>query len=143
MNRVGVVNMLIGFVVLFLAAAAGSFIASDMTTGFLRDPELLTSWQTTLLTSSHGHTNLFAMIHILFGLTLPYSSLPVLWKKIQTIGLLSGTLAMGPGMMYRAYEGPTEAMDLSGLLVGLGLSTALITLISHGAGLYLHLLRRG
>ncbi|MFW7380166.1 MAG: hypothetical protein ACOH5I_15235 [Oligoflexus sp.] len=143
MNRIGVYNMLIGFVVLFLAAAGGAFIASDLTTGFLRDPEILSSWQTTLLTSAHGHTNLFAMIHILFGLSLPYSKLPLKVKHWQTFGLLAGTIAMGPGMMYRAFKGPTETLDISGLLVGLGLSAALITLISHSAGLYLHASRRG
>jgi len=143
MNRIGVINMMIGFVVLFLAAAGGGFVASDLTTGFLRDPEILTSWQTTLLASSHGHTNLFAMVHILLGLSLPYSALSLKIKKLQTFGLLAGTLAMGPGMMYRAFEGPTETLDFSGLLVGIGLSAALLTLISHSAGLYLHYSRRG
>jgi hypothetical protein len=143
MNRLGILNMFIGFVILFLAAAGGSFIAFEMTTGFLKDPQILESWRLTLQQSSHGHTNLFGMLHIMFGLTLPYSDLTLRWKTWQTWGLFLGSLAMGPGMMARALVGPTESTDLTGVLVGLGLSAALLVLVSHAGGLMAKLMRKG
>lgn len=143
MSRLALINMIIGFTVLFLAAAGGAFVATDLVDGYLRDPEILGSWQTTLLAHSHGHTNLFAMIHILLGLTLPYSALSLRVKTWQTWGLLAGTLAMGPGMVVRAYQGPRDNLEPLGILLGLALSMALLSLISHSAGLYMKLVRRG
>ncbi|NRA68704.1 MAG: hypothetical protein HRU19_29735 [Pseudobacteriovorax sp.] len=131
MPRLAILNFIIGFAVLFLAASGGSFVAFDMTEGYLRDPELLHTWQMALLKSSHGHTNLFAMLHILFGLTLAYSPLPHKYKVYQTIGFFTGCLAMGPGMMARAYAGPSESLDPLGILIGIGLSGTLVALLLH------------
>ncbi|SMF72915.1 hypothetical protein [Pseudobacteriovorax antillogorgiicola] len=141
MSRVGLVNMVIGFGVLFFAAASGSFIAFDLTEGYLRDNTLLDSWQSVLMQSSHGHTNLFASIHILMGLTLPYTRLPFSWQWVQTFCFFCGTMAMGPGMMARAYAGPTDTLDPTGILVGVGLSLALLALLSHFAALSFRLVR--
>jgi hypothetical protein len=143
MNRIGILNMIIGFTILFLAASGGGFVAFDMTTGFLKDPAILESWELALLKSAHGHSNLFGMIHIMFGLTLPYSEFSSKWKKRQTLGLFLGSLAMGPGMMIRAFKGPTESTDLTGILIGIALSASLLTLVSHSAGLYSRLNRKG
>lgn len=142
MPRLSILNMAIGFLVLFLAACIGSFIAFDMTEGYLRDPEILSSWQLALQKSSHGHSNLFGILHILFGLTLPYSKLSLNLRKWQTLGLFSGTLAMGPGMLWRAQLGPSESVDLASILVGGGLSLALLTLASHFFGLIYKLLEK-
>lgn len=131
MSRVGLLNIVIGFGVLVFAAASGGFIAFDLTQGFLKDAKLLGSWQHILMQSSHGHTNLFAIIHILFGLTIPYARCPVPVQKLQTLGLSLGTFAMGPGMMIRAYVGPSSSLDPNGILIGCGLSFALIALLSH------------
>ncbi len=131
MPRLGILNFVIGFGVIFLAACAGSFIAFDMTEGFLSDPKILTSWQLALLKSSHGHSNLFGILHILYGLTLVYSPIPPKYKVLQTVGFTLGTLAMGPGMMARAYGGPSESLDVIGAMIGIGLSGAFLALISH------------
>ena len=53
-------------------AEAGGFVAFDITEAFLKNKNLLDCWQNVLLASSHGHTNLFTMIHIIFGLTVVY-----------------------------------------------------------------------
>ena len=71
MSKVGLINFVIGFGVMFFAAASGGFVAFDLTEGFLKDNALLDTWQMTLLQSSHGHTNLFAMIHICLLYTSP------------------------------------------------------------------------
>ena len=142
MSRLSILNMALGFLVLFLAACAGAFVSFDMTQAFLHDPMQLETWQLTLLKSAHGHSNLFGLLHIALGLTLPYSPAPMLWKKLQTIGMFAGVLAMGPGMMLRAFSGPSESFDPIGLMIGLGLSLSFASLASHAAGLFYKLLRR-
>ena len=108
MARVALFNMGIGFLLIFFAACAGAFVSFDMTHAFLRDPNLLDSWQFTLLRSAHGHVNLFGILHVLFGLTMNYSPMPVQYKYGQTYSLLLGGFAMGPLMMLKALSGPQE-----------------------------------
>lgn len=141
MQRLGILNMAIGFMVLFLAAAAGAFVSFDMTQAFLHDTKQLYTWEATLLQSSHGHTNLFGMLHILLGLTLPYSPFAPRWKLLQTAGLLAGVLAMGPLLMLRAYGGISDSFDALGIAIGCGLSAALASIGSHMAALFYKLLR--
>jgi hypothetical protein len=143
MPRVAILNMVIGFAVLFVAAAAGAFIANDLSEAFLRDRELLNSWNAVLSRSAHGHTNLFAILHICFGLTIPYSVLSSRIKKFQTIGLFLGTFAMGPLMIVRASMAPSEGFDPVAILIGIFLSCALAMLFSHAYGLTGKLLQRG
>lgn len=143
MPRLALVNMLIGFVVLTFVAAAGSFIATDLTQGYLRDPSSLESWQLLLAKSAHGHTNLFGMIHILFGLTLPYSLLSQRFKAMQTLGFGLGTFAMGPVMLVRGYVGPQDHIDLVEVCLGVMLSLALFAMASHAWGLAARIMKRG
>jgi hypothetical protein len=142
MSRLALLNMFIGFVVLSLVAAAGSFLATEITEGYLHDPGALESWRLLISKSAHGHTNLFSIIHILFGLTLPYSGLSTRSKLAQTVGLGLGTLAMGPVMLLRAYIGPTSKLDSVEVCLGIMLSAALLALATHAAGLALRLMRR-
>ena len=143
MPRLAIFNMFFGFLVLFLAAAAGAFVASDLTAGYLKDKAFLDTWVMVLSKSSHGHTNLFALMHIAFGLTLPYSALPAKVKLWQTVGLVLGTLAMGPGLLARGWLGPTEGLDINAAVVGVLLSCALAALFAHAAGLAAKLYGRG
>jgi hypothetical protein len=143
MPRLALVNMLLGFAALFLAAAAGSFIATTMTEGYLRDKAILDEWSLLLQRSAHGHTNLFGMLHVCFGLTMPYSALGARLKKLQTVGLAAGTVAMGPLMLWRAAAGPVEGLDASSAVIGVCLSAALAAIGSHAFGLGLKLARRG
>lgn len=134
MQRIGILNMFIGFTLIFVAASAGAFVAVDATHRFL-DGTTVASWRDMLQASSHGHTTLFGLIHILFGLTIPYSTLPIHFKKIQTAGLFCGALAMGPMMMVRAALGPTPTFEWNGLLIGTLLSLALFAIAGHAYGL--------
>jgi len=133
--------MLIGFCVLFLAAAAGAVLANDMTVAFLSGPERLGTWQVTLHNAAHGHANMFAILHVLFGLTLPYSRVSHTLKVAQTAGLTAGTFAMGPLLWVRAGLGPTENLDLATLATGGFLAAALAALMSHAAGIGARLFR--
>ena len=135
MPRLAIFNMMFGFLILSLAAAAGAFIATDISDGFLRDPAILDSWLLLLQRSAHGHTNLFGILHVVLGLTMPYSVLSPRSKLWQTIGLGLGSAAMGPGLMVRAYLGPAEGVDFTSAALGLMLSAALLALASHAFGL--------
>ncbi len=142
MPRLAQFNLTFGFFILFLAAAAGAFIADDMTTGYLKDRALLETWTLLLSKSAHGHTNLFGLIHIAFGLTMSQSVFSSRIKLLQTVGLVLGTTAMAVLMLVRARLGPTEDFDVVGILIGALLSCALAALASHAAGLAAKLLRR-
>lgn len=135
MPRLNILNMAIGFFVLFFAAAAGAFVSFDMTEAFLKDTAMLNSWQATLLASAHGHSNLFGILHIALGLTFPYSLLAHKWKVLQTAGLFAGVIAMGPLMMIRSSYGPTPSLEGMGLVIGAFLSLSLLTLASHAGAL--------
>lgn len=143
MPRLALLNMLIGFSVLALAAMAGAFIATDITQGYLRDKVVLESWALLLQKSAHGHTNLFALVHVCFGLTMPYSALPMRVKGWQTVGLALGTLGMAVGMTVRSFLGPTDGVDVAELAVGGMLSAALVAIASHAFGLAAKLKARG
>ncbi|WP_141731110.1 hypothetical protein [Oligoflexus tunisiensis] len=142
MSRLSILNMALGFLVLFFAACAGAFVSFDMTQAFLHDIKQLGTWEMTLLQSSHGHSNLFGVLHIVLGLTLPYSPLPLRWKQVQTICMFGGVLAMGPGMIMRALAGPSESFDALGLSIGVGLSMALACIGTHTAALFYKYMRR-
>jgi len=135
--------MLIGFAVLTLAAMASAFIATDITQGYLRDKAVIDSWQLLLERSAHGHTNLFALVHVCFGLTMPYSTLGPKAKAWQTVGIALGTLGMAVGMNVRARLGPTDGVDLAEIVVGGMLSCALAAIAAHAYGLAAKLRQRG
>jgi hypothetical protein len=141
--RLGLLNMTIGFALIFLAAALGPFVATEITSGYLRDKALLETWRLLLQKSSHGHTNLFGMLHVAFGLTLPYSALSGRLKKLQTVGLVLGSCAMGPVLLVRAALGPVDGIDLTEIVAGAFLSCALAAIALHAYGLALKTFRRG
>lgn len=123
--------MLIGFAAIFLAACAGTFLAFDATEAFIHDKSILSSWTFTLLSSAHAHTNLFGMIHILFGLTLPYAQISKKIQILQTYGLSAGTFAMSVLMFIRAFEQPFLGYDILGICMGISLSAFLLSLGVH------------
>ncbi len=133
--------MIIGFSLIFLAASGGAFIAVNATQRAL-EGNLIEGWSELLQTSSHGHTSLFGMIHILFGLTLPYSKITPKVKLLQTIGIGCGSLAMGPLMLFRSSFGPTSSFEINGVIIGSMLSLALAAIGVHIFGLMLELQRR-
>ena len=135
MARLAILNMFIGFCIVAVAAAGGPFIATILTEGYLRDEKILTDWLLTLQMSAHGHTNLFGMLHIIFGLTLPYSIWSGRTKKWQTVGIAAGAVAMGPVMLVRAWLGPSESMDPTEIAIGALLSLSLLAISSHAVGL--------
>ena len=142
MAKLSIYNMAFGFWLLFLAAAGGAFIATDLTAGYVAESGIRETWAMMLTKSAHGHTNLFAILHITFGLTLPYSTVSLKWKVAQTVGLICGSLAMGIGLLIRASKPPSNETDLIGIFVGLLLSAALAAIFTHATGLTAKAIRR-
>jgi hypothetical protein len=141
MSRNALFNLAFGFAILFLAAAAGAIVAVDTTDAFLRSAAGANSWAMTIQASSHGHTNLFGLLHIVFGLTLPYSRFPKKVQRLQTVALALGTVAMGPVMIARSFMPPPESTDFLTVLIGIFLSCSLAALASHSAALFARLSR--
>jgi uncharacterized membrane protein len=136
MPKIAILNMLIGFSAIFIAASAGSFIALETTDAFTKDPNLLHTWYLLTAKSAHGHTSMFGLLHIAFGLTIPYSSLSNGFKKIQTSGLFMGTIAMSIMMVIKSLTQPQTDISVLEVSLGVFLSAALIALGTHCYGLY-------
>ena len=137
MPRLALINMVIGFTIVFLSASFGTFIVVEMEEMFRSAPHLVNDWYMTLLQSSHGHSSLLGMIHVLFGLTLPYSQLSATVKFYQTLALLAGSLAMGPILALRAIAFIND--NLLVVISGLLLALFLFALIFHAFGIFLRI----
>lgn len=142
MTKISLLNLIFGFFVISVAAMAGSFLALDTARAFIYDKSILESWSIIIQQSAHGHTNMFGMLHIMLGLTLPYSLLSLKTKAIQSFGLGLGTVAMSFLMMLRSeYKPEVGSFDVLGFIIGAFLSVALLALLLHVYGLLLKLMR--
>lgn len=141
MSRIGIANILLGFLVIIIASCGGFFLATDADKAFLIDKEILSSWQYTLFKSAHGHLNSFGILHILMGLSISYSQLSIRWLWMQSIGLFLGTFTMGALVFARAYTGVPQGLDVLGVVIGVLLMCSLISLCMHCYGLALKLSR--
>ena len=142
MPRISLVNFAWGFFLIFVAACGGAFVALQATESFISN-QTSPAWESILQASSHGHTSLFGMIHILLGLTMPYAKASRRENLIKTIGLCAGSVAMGPLLLVRAALGPTLSTELNGLMIGAGLSCALVSILYHTIGLMRQIAVRG
>jgi uncharacterized membrane protein len=134
MSRLGLLNMAWGFLLIFMAACGGAFVALNATDQFMAGT-VAPQWQSMLQASSHGHTSLFGVLHILLGLTLSYSKATPRENIIKSVGLFAGSFAMGPLLLIRAALGPTLSTEVNGILIGVGLSGALAAILFHAVGL--------
>ena len=141
MSRVSIYNFIFGFSAIFFAAVFGAFLAFDATDTLTRAPLEMLRWENTLARSAHGHTNLFGLLHIAFGLTFPFSVFSNKSKVLQSIFLGCGTFAMGPLMILRSRLGLPIGTDFLGGIIGLCLSLALVAILMQIIGLSLKTLR--
>jgi hypothetical protein len=135
--KLALINMIIGFTIIAFSASAGVFVANDTTYRFLEN--ISPVWIDVISAAAHGHTSLFGLIQITFGLTLPYSRLDLKIKKYQTIFLAGGIFAMGPLMMLRGLLGPTTSIEWNGISIGILLSLWLTAIVAHAIGICLKL----
>ncbi len=129
--------MAFGFLIIFISAMAGVFLVSDIELAFMKDKDLLLSWMHILQKTSHGHFNLFGMLHILFGLTLPYARHEKKLTLFLTACLVLGSLAMGPCLLIKSFLANESLMRTSlDYLVGGFLSLSLIAIGCHTYSLF-------
>ncbi len=126
--------MSFGFFMLFFGSCSGAFLANITTENILHEPKELSAWAYVLFKSSHGHGNLFAMIQILFALSLPHIKTKKSLQTAQSIGLTLGTFTMTVLVYFRSLFKP-EHIDILGFFVGLSLSLFMIALLSHSVSL--------
>lgn len=141
MPRIAIGNMFIGFVFIFLSASAGFFLSTEHTRAHVEGGEMLNSWWLQLSSSAHGHTNLFGVLHVILGLTMPYSFKAKWIRIVQTSGLFLGGIAMSFLMFLRAQSAPTLEYDFVGILIGVCLSASLVAIGLQLAGLAIKSLR--
>ncbi|MCY4381490.1 MAG: hypothetical protein OXC40_07995 [Proteobacteria bacterium] len=138
MTKIGLAHILLGFWLIFLASSGGFFLADHRTDSYLKKDYLeLLSWWMVLQKSAHAHTNLFGMLHILTGLSLPYSRLNPTWKCYQFYGLSLGSFAMSVLLFVRSHHIPSHLADPLGWVIGGCLSVSLIAQALHLFGLTL------
>ena len=143
MPKIAILNMIIGFSAIFVSACGGFFLGTEVADTFIHEPENVGSWFLTLASSAHGHTNLFGYLHILVGLTMPYSFLKSSRLQIfQTACIGSGTFAMSFLMFYRSLGEPESSYSVLGILIGICLSLSLVGIFQQIYGLSAKLLRR-
>lgn len=146
MQRIAIWNLFFGFLVIFFGAAAGALVANDLTNSFIDSaeslPTLMGKWKLVIQSSAHGHTNLFGLIHIVTGLTMPYVRFEEKIKLGITCGLTLGVVAMGPLMIWRSFLQPIAHYDLNGVLIGICLAAALLATGIQTAGLWLAFQKR-
>lgn len=135
MPRIAIGNMLIGFIFVFMSASAGFFLSTEHTRAHIEGGQMLNSWWLQLSSSAHGHTNLFGILHVILGLTIPYSFQGKGIRVCQTIGLFMGGFAMSFLMFLRAQGSPSLEYDAIGILIGVCLSAALVSIGIQIAGL--------
>ena len=146
MPRIALWNLFFGFLLVCIAAAAGPIIANDLTNNFaaqLQDglPHSR-DWLTTLQASAHGHLNLFGVLHVITGLTMPHARQTHKVRMFVTAGLGAGALAMGPLLLWRSHVTPAREIDPSGVAIGVLLVFALTALVTHTACLWQAFARR-
>ncbi len=129
-------NLIIGFSSIILAACGGAFVANELTQNFvLKLLDQNQSWYLTMLKSAHGHTNLFGILHVLLGLTQPHSSSSLRVKRLQTLFLFLGTLAMGLGLLLQGFTPATDSINILSIIIGTCLGLSLVSLVSHLYGI--------
>lgn len=143
MSRIALTNLLIGFIGVFLGACMGPFMANDMASAILKNPDLIHSWGHQLSVASHGHLSVFGLLQVSMGLTMPYCanvSRKAQW--VQTCGMIAGLVAMGPLLYVKSLSVPSiDEFLVIDVLLGACLSFTMLAVLIHIYGLA-HKIRR-
>ena len=141
MPKISLINICFGFFLIFCASMGGFFLGQETKEIISQNSLDLLKWEILIYKSAHAHTNLFGMLHILFGITIPYSKLSLTFKKLQTLGLMLGSLSMSVIMFFRAKINPYMDSDYGGAVMGVFLTLALLSIGVHCIGLTYKIIR--
>ena len=132
MSRISLINITLGFFLLVITGFMGVFSSFTLTEAFLKGRDVVPHWEEVLFAAAHGHLGLFAILHIVLGLTFPYARSSFFVKKLQSLGVFMGCVAMGPLLVLRGILGPADSFSPLGLVIGGFMSLSMAALLSHG-----------
>jgi NADH:ubiquinone oxidoreductase subunit K len=136
MRKMATLNILLGFITLFFLAMSGLFLRKEVVDQYLASPDGLQSWRYMLMRSAHGHGNLFAIIQILYGVSLPYARSRNIARIFQTMGFFLGAFAMSTLVFLEAQSKPSPiGWSLNQLCIGACISAWSIAMVWHIYGL--------
>ncbi len=129
-------NMLCGFFLLFFCGLMGVFLRMEVVQQYVFSPGISDSWRISLFRSSHAHGTLFALLQIVYGLSIPYSSSRNFTRIFQSIGIGIGAWVMSLLVFLESYSTPSvSTWTWNQLCIGIGLSLWMLAIASHGYGL--------
>lgn len=136
MRKLMAINMLSGFFLLFFCGLMGLFLRMEVVQQYVFSPGVSDSWRISLFRSSHAHGTLFALLQIVYGLSIPYSSSRKSVRIFQSIGIGIGAWVMSVLVFLESYASPSvSTWTWNQLCIGIGVSLWMIALASHGYGL--------
>lgn len=143
MSRLSLFNILFGFTIILFASCWGAFLSREASYALVENKELLNRWFFVIQKSAHSHSNQFAQIQILFGLTLSFSQIDPKYKLLQTIALVLGTFSMSILMFFKSLQAPSHSIDSLQIIMAMTLGLWLLGIASHCFGLAQKLFKRG
>ena len=136
MRKLAACNILSGFFLLFFAGMMGLFLRMEVVQHYFLFSERPLPWRLALFRPSHAHGTLFALVQVVFGLTIPYSFCKKRSLVLQSIGIGLGAWVMSIFVFFEAYARPDPAIwSWNQLLIGVGLGTWMLAMAWHGYGL--------
>ena len=121
MSKPQLINFIIGYGLLILGVGIGGYVTNQIEESLLyQNPSQLMVLKLAIMKSSHGHTNLFGMLHILVALSFPYLLFPrrMLWWI--TGGLSLGSFGMSVLLLTKSFF-LFDAKMTGYLSIGIGL----------------------
>jgi hypothetical protein len=136
MRKIAAYNIISGFILLFFIGIVGFFLRIEVVQHYFFSPETPASWRLSLFRSAHAHGSLFALIQIVYGLSIPYSLCKKSSLVFQSIGVGLGAWVMSVLVYFESYSSPAlYTWSWNQLCIGVGLGAWMIAITWHGYGL--------
>ena len=136
MKKIAALNILSGFSMLLFMGMVGVFLRLEVVQHYYFHADMQLPWKVSLFKSSHAHGTLFALIQIVYGLSIPYSICNTPALIFQSIGFLLGTLVMSVFVFLESFSSPNVyAWSLNQFLIGIGLGVWMLAIAWHSYGI--------
>ncbi len=136
MRKIAACNILAGFFLLFFIGMMGFFLRIEVVQQYLFSSQTSSSWRISLFRSAHAHGTLFALIQIVYGLSIPYSCCKKTALLLQSIGLALGAWVMGVLVFFESHSTPDlSSWSWNQLCIGGGLGAWMVAIAWHGYGI--------
>src|SRR3989338_5734239 len=130
MKKLMAINMLSGFFLLFFCGLMGVFLRIEVIQQYVFSPGASDSWRVALFRSSHDHGTLFALLQIVYGLSIPYSNSRKSVRIFQSMGIGVGAWVMGVLVFFESYSSPSLTWTWNQLCMGGGIGLRMLAVAS-------------